>query len=475
MKLERSIVPSMMLLLFCSPALAQSAGEIRLSAREAVERALKHNLDLKYERLAPELSTAPERSADAPFDPMLTAGIDYSRSPGQVSSQRAGLTPVASNGIGGEIGLRKSFGTGTSVEMSLTSEGLFASGGQGSGLDPGYQSGLRLSGRQNLLEGFNRSANLLGLTSARINREVAKRGLIRSAELVGAATLKAYWDLHAARAKLKVQDLALKMSEKTLADTEALIRAGTLSASESISATYAVQSQQRDRVAMAKSVSDARDRLARLMGLVEPGSIATPRLVTMLGPRPKPWRVTRVQLQKLALQRRGDYLALLEQLKLRRAERDAAGHRTLPKLDLVAALSFNGLSGTAADPKNQGDFSTGYWSSYKMKRIGFSAGLLFELPLLGRKKKAEAEIAELKVQRAKVAKQRAVRELSLQLNVAWRAVDVARRQLALTKAAAKAAATKLKNEEARFLAGKITAHILATVQAEVIKERLAKE
>lgn len=444
---------------------------IRITATAAVARALRFNLNLAYEKLAPELSKFPEQAANGPYDLSLSSGLDVSGSPGQVSLQRAGLSPVSSVNLGGDVGLKKDISTGTSLALVFSSTGLFGGGGSKGGLDPAYQTGLRLTARQSLLNGISRSANLLPITSAQMKRQVAIRGLVRTSELVGAATLKAYWSLHAALSKLAIQDIALKMTHKTLQQTQELIRAGKLAASEEIAADYAVQAQRRNRVQMEKAVSDARDKLARLMGLVGPGSMATPPLVTVVGPRPKSWPVNRKQLQELATTRRGDYLALLKQQKLYRAELSAANHRTLPKLDLVAGLSLTGLSGTSDDKA----YDSSYWSSYAMSKLGWSAGLVFDLPLFNHKAKASAELASLKMRRSRVIVDRALQQLSEELNIAWRAVQVARRSFILTKAAAKAAETKLANEEARYKAGKTTAHILATVQSEVFKERLAKE
>lgn len=474
--MKRSCLPPLALaaVLACWPATsaAQAAPGLRMTASEAVARALRSNLDLAYEKLAPDLSDAPLRAAEAAYDLMLSSQLEVSGSPGQVSAERAGLSPVSSTDVSGGIGLRREISTGTSVELGFSSSAL-SGGGARAGLDPAYQSALLLSARQSLLNGISRAANLLPLTSARLTRSIATKNLARTAELVGAATLRAYWDLHAALSKLKIQDLAVRMSEKTLAETEALIAAGKLPASERVSAAYAVQAQQRDRLLIEQQVADGRDKLARLIGLVPPGSRATPPIVTVIGSRPRRWATDREQLQQLALKRRGDYLGLLEQVKLHRAEVAATGHRRLPKLDLVAGLSLSGLSGTSTD--GQSDYPSGYWSSYELRKVGWSAGLVLDVPLFNHKAKADAEAAAIKLHRAEVAVDRAVQALAEELNVAWRGVEMARRELALTKVAVKTAETKLADEEHRYKAGLITAHILATVQAEVLKERLAKE
>jgi len=474
MRISLSLVALLAGLTVCLPPRAARAEPLRVTAQRAVELALQKNLDMAHARLAPDLSDAARRKADATFEPTISSSFDVAGSPGQISQQLAGLSPVSSIDLGGSLGVRKEFSTGTSLEARLSSTALFGGGGSRTGLDPAYQTGINLTARQSLLKGLSRSANEVAVTTARLTRGAARKNLARTAELIAWSTLKSYWDLHAALAKVQIQKVALKMAQRTHAQTVSLIGAGKLPASEEVAANYLVQTQRRDLLTLARQVSNTRDELARLMGLVPAGSTATPEIVTVVGSRPKRWAPSRKQLQRIALKRRGDYLYLLEQLKIHRAELDAARHRRLPTLDLVGGLTLTGLSGTATG-ENGDDYPSGYWSSFGMKRVGWSAGLVFELPLFNNKQKAEIELAELKHRRAKLSVDLAVQALSQELNVALRAVDVARQQLRLTKAAARVAETKLVNEQARYAAGKITAHILSTVQAEVVKERLAKE
>jgi len=448
-------------------------GEVRLTAREAVKRALQHNLSLKADRLDPALTDAAERSAASVFHPVLTSGVDVSGSPGSVSQQRAGLSPVSSTSVGGDVGLRKQFSVGTTIEGSLASSALYG-GGRG-GLDPAYQSGVALTVRQSLLQGISRRANEAPLETARLDRDVATALLRRRAELVAAETLKGYWDLRAARSKVAVQEVALQMTEATRRETEELINAGKLPAAELVSATYAVRSQMRGKVKAEQELQNVRDRMARLIGMVKPRSLATPALVPVSSPRRKRRRWTLTGLQREALQSRGDYKALQIEIEIRKLAEQTARHRLLPKLDLVAGLQLTGLSGETDGSTTGDDYDEGYWSSFALKRLGWSAGLALEVPLGNAEARARRDVAALQARRAELELDLATQALSLELNEAWRAVQTARQELRLTEDAAKVAEAKLANETALYKAGKVSAHILGTVQAEVITERLSRE
>jgi outer membrane protein TolC len=447
---------------------------LRLTPQEAVRRALQYNLNLKLERLDPALTTAGERIAEAAFHPRLFGDTSVAGSPGTVSAEPAGLSPTSTTSVGGDLGLRKDFSVGTSVEGRLSTSGLFG-GGRG-GLDPAYESALSLSARQALLQGNSRSANEGPIQSARLEREAATATLRRQAELVAADTLKSYWDLRAAVAKVAVQDVALQMTEQTLKETEALIGAGKLPASERASAAYAVQLQRRTRVQSERELNNVRDRMARIIGLVDPGSLATPPIVPLSNPRRTPPQWTLPELQRQAIAQRGDYRALQIQTKVRRTEEQVARNRLLPRLDVVAGLELTGLSGDASSTTGGSEeYSPGYWSSYALKRVGWTAGVSLEVPLGNVEAKARRDIAGVQVRRAELSVDVALQALSLELNLAWRNVQWTREQLRLTEEAVRLAESKLANETERYKAGKITAHILGGVQAEAITERLGRE
>jgi outer membrane protein TolC len=446
-----------------------AAEPVRLTPQEAVRRALRENLSLRLDRLDPDLTNLSELIAAAAFRPQLFATADVAGSPGTLSSLGE---PARSTSVIGEVGVKQAFSTGTSLEGRFSTQGLWG-GGRG-GLDPAYETGLTLQARQALLQGVSRTANELSLRSARLTRESALALLRRKAELIALSTLKAYWDLRAAVAKLEIARTALQMTEKTLAETAALIGAGKLAPSEQASSAYTAQVQRRAVLQAEQNLDNARDKLARIIGAVAPHSLDTPELLPSSAPRRTPPQWSLPELQKQALATRGDYKSLLISIQIRRLEEGAAKHKVLPKLDVVAGLT---LSGFAGDP-GAGATSTygrSYWSSYAMKRVGWSAGLSLEVPLGNLEAKARRDLASLQVRRAELSEQVALQDLSLELNLAWRAYQLARRQLGLTEEAAKLAEVKLQNETERYQAGKITAHILSTVQLETIQERLSRE
>ena len=464
----RLLLAGAVLALTLAPARSR-AEEIRLTVRGTVARALQHNLSLRQESLAPALSPGPEEVAESSFEPVLFSDVSGSRSPGQVTFQRAGLAPTSSTNISGQLGLRKSFSTGTSAEIGLSNTAMFGN----APLDPAYQSSLTLTVNQSLLRGISRSANELEVNTARLSREEARRKLRQVGEETASGALEAYFDLHAALAQDAIQALAIQNSETTLRDTRVLIAGGKLAGSEEISVRYTLQTQQRTKLQTEQAVADARDKLARLIGMVRPGSLETPTIVTTETTAAMPDAAELERLRTAALRRRGDYAAALREVALQEARVRALRHRLLPQLNLSGSVFATGLSGTSSPGFGVTD-DEGYWSSYKMSKIGWSAGLSLEVPLGNHKARGELRSAEQELRRARAAADLVQQTIAEELNRAWRAVRLAHDQLALTVTAQEVAQSKLAAEEARYKQGRSTAHTLAQVQMEVIKERLTR-
>ena len=141
------LVLPLALMLVSLPEGRARAKPVRLTPKQAVQRALKHNLGLKYERLAPELTTAPERVARAVFDTTLFSNLNVS---GDVDGLALSYRPGFDTRLDADVGVRKTLVTGTRLEATLG--GLLGFGGDGQ--DPWsatYQAGLTLTVRHPLL------------------------------------------------------------------------------------------------------------------------------------------------------------------------------------------------------------------------------------------------------------------------------------------------------------------------------------
>jgi outer membrane protein TolC len=453
-----------MILILAIPVRTAAAKEIKLTPKQAVNRALKHNLSLQVDRLAPELSGANELAAKAAFDIVL---FGETGATGEVDHTSGIDQTTHGEDVTAAVGVRKKFVSGTTVEARTG--GVVLLKGNNSGLNkPNFQADLSVSVRQSILQGARAAVNKSDINTARLAQKAARLELRRKAELIAAKTLVAYWDLYAALANLKVQQVALKDSKRTYNETVVLARAGKLAHAEKIPNLYLVQTHRRDVILAQKEVANARDKLARLMGMLGPRSMATPRLVPVGRPATALPRLQLKKLQETALKRRGDLQASRVTVDAKKVKVRAARDLLLPKLDLVASVGVTGFKG---DPSNTGS-TTDPRSRPSSRNLAWSVGVVLEVPLGWRAAKAQTELAELAVRRARASVKESTQSISEELNVAWRAVQSAWEVLKLNKKAVELARIKLKNEMDRYRNRKTSAQIIIIMQAELIKEKL---
>lgn len=433
-----------------------------LTPREAVRRAVESNLGLKAARLATDLSEANERAAEASFDTRVVAGIDVGGSVLQMALPRFDIPLRSTLDLEGSVGLQKRFSTGTILGARLAGFFQFDSEDH---LDGSVTTGtFALTLNQPLLRGVSSLANRVAITTARLARQAAEHRLRRQAELLASKVLKAYWDLHDALARARIQRVALGQAKTTVTETEGLIQGQKVAAAELVVARHQVAIQERAVLLADQTVENTRDTLARLMGSVGPRSLETPVFQTQ---EPAPFTGltgTLETLQKEAYRQRGDYLALGIEAQAHGVRVDASRHQLLPKLDLVGGVSVGPrrslIGATATEPSSTGWFN-------------WAVGLAFEYPLGNREARAEVELSELRSQQARVSILEQEQAISEELKLAWRGVRAAQALVKVTTAAVQVAETKLSNEMDKYRAGKSSGQILQIVQTDLIQERLS--
>ncbi len=462
MKIKILLLTLALATLIAAPVRAAEGAPVDLGPRAAVAKALQCNLGLRYEQLSPTLSRALERKAGAVTDPILYGELNLK---GVGDRFTPDARPTWSTSVEAAVGLKKQFFSGTSLDVSLSGNAGLSGGDPITGIGSDGGGSATISVRQPLLQGASPTVNRSGVTSARLDRQAAEATLQRKAEVLASTVLKAYWDLHAAHAQVRIQQVALKTAEKTLQETLDLIKVGRVPAADADSARLQVKVQERALLLAKQAVANQQDHLARLVGMVGPRSLATPEIQTReLTLLAVPTSLD--TLQQTALSHRGDYRAL--KLKVRNAALDVtvAEDGTRPRLDLVGSLAV-GASHDAQAAGSTQPATTG--------RTAFTVGLVFELPVGRQAARAQVDLAVLKRRQAEVAAAESEQAITEELKIAWRAVTSAERLVQLTRRSVAVAETKLNNEQARFRAGKTTAQLLTLVHADLIRERLAHE
>ena len=450
----------------------------KLTPEAAVAFALRNNLSLKIDRLAPELSSAAVKSARAVFDPVafgeVVTGGDASV--GGSSSEQAFQSTSSALDFTAKVGVRKKYKTGTTVETSVSggvARDLQMRSDPESEDQPSSKAALgaqaAVTVRQAILRGRGSKSDKAKLTAAKAERRGARKNLRRKAELLAAETLKAFWELYAAQANVETQRVGLQQSQSLLRETQALIEAGKQPAVEKVAAKYSVQVGRRALLQAKAKVGNARDRLARLMGISRGATQKVPAFSLVASPVDQKPRVDLQELERVALLRRGDHLAKQEDVQGRRAMASAADHELLPRLDLAATVGVGRARSGAGRLSGFGVATPGATG------FNWSVGLVLEIPLNNDSAKAQKLRAHLELRRAETSVEDSKQAIAQEIKISWREVKTAWESLKLTRSAVRLAEMKFQNERERYRAGKSSAQMLTLVQAELLKEKMALE
>jgi outer membrane protein len=200
----------------------------RLSLEDCFKLALEHNLEVRIERVNPEIARYNVSLAYAGYEPAFNFRVihDDSQSPGGLDEFNRPIIASTSqgdsisSGVGGVLPTGLSYNVGGNVRNSSgTSSGLGFQDAGGS---------VSISLRQPMLKNF-------WWDSVRLNIEFSKKELGTSVlflrqQIMGIVTRVevAYYDLIAAEENVRVQEKALELAERLLAENKKRVEVGAL-------------------------------------------------------------------------------------------------------------------------------------------------------------------------------------------------------------------------------------------------------
>ncbi len=337
---------------------AQAAHAESLTPEQALERARRANPDLAAAIADLEAARAEVRAADrARAVPVLRASIDGQHaerfSPtGDGVAQNSDDTISASVDVthttaigtalvfGFDFSNRWSHSNASRASASRTSRTRDLSTTEGITLGPNQSALLTLGVRQPLLKGAGAGPVLSPLRQAQARARAASAAQLAAASQVAHDVLVAYGELWYAQESLAVEDAALALTERQLADTET--RVNILKTVPEIDRLRLAteRASRRQRVLAAKATVTQRQlTLARLMAL----EMAAAR--TLVAAKPPAPEATTAPIPRVeALIARAEAASL--ELAQARAGLDQAKERVrlasddaLPRLDLTGTLS----------------------------------------------------------------------------------------------------------------------------------------
>jgi outer membrane protein TolC len=369
---------------------AQSPAPKPISLQECINMAMQLNLQLRIERYNPKLALDSVMVADSIYDPnyTMTFGRAYNESPPQLFPQAAGLISprseiyndqltMALNGMG-PMGLQYRIPVSIYKRSGNRYYDYINNEFYGE-----YNASAALELTQPLLKNFK-------IDRSRWNLETTKRRLKMSEYELRYQTLiiigdvqLAYYDLITAREMVKVNEKAVELSERLLADNKAKVRAGTLPPLD--------EKQAEAEVAMNK---------ANLIGAKQDLLIKENALKSLIVDKLQDWQnLTLIPSEQLlavpesfdigtswknGLASRPDLLKLRADLERYNYDLKYYKNQTLPDLSLLGTY---GQSGIKSSPENvpEGILSP--------RNINYFAGFRFTIPVFNQAAKSNYRLS----------------------------------------------------------------------------------
>jgi len=419
-----------------------------LSVKQAIERAVAGNADLRRERVAVAQAEARHLAAEGQFDVVFDAAL----ASGRALAPPLSCVPICTESTWVKttdlaLGLSRRLETGGSLRLAATAS-RFASAPLSEAAGPGgsiTSSRLALTFSHPILRGFGTEVTLANLRKARIQQDAAQLGRQMRACNVLRDVVIAYWELAYATQDLAIRRSALDLAQEQLRITKALIGVGRLADADAASVERAIAQRLEDMATGEQILFFRSLDLQRLFGVST--EVSSPLLTATDAPATGAPSVDEAADVGRALAANPQLRALKLGLGLSQADVTTARSTLRPRLDFTGSVGPVGWKPGLGDSVRQ---ASGFGA------LAWSAGLAFELPVENRAARGQMRAAEEELNLAHIdAEDFAVQLRDLVLRAA-RSVRTAGTRVALGQREVAFAQLNLDAERARFQAGRAT-------------------
>jgi outer membrane protein TolC len=450
---------------FFSPAMVNAQDElgatpsvartIELSLQDCISLALQSNLNVRIQRISPQIEDANVALAQGRFDPFfsLNSNVDSVEAPSPTPFI-TGADVQTSNSQGAILSFDDPIFTGGAYGLALNSN-RSKSNSIRQELNPAYRSTFTVNVTQPLLAGFG-AVNQAPIKIARNNKAISLLQL--KAQLIDTLSevQDTYWELVFARENLKVQELALKQARDLLTINERRREVGKSTVSDVLQAQAAVASREADVIAAQDAIKDVEDRLKHVVNMIQEEALWDASISPVDAPGFNPVPVDLEESIAAALQNRPDYAQAKIDLENDQISIQVAKNQRLPRLDLEGSLAFNGLGGQLDEPFSQVG---------KVEHDTWRVGLLLRIPIGGRAESAELRRNQLRKEQNLLALQNLEQQIIVDVRGAVRQLETDRKRIEATEAAEEFSRQALAAEERKYELGLSTSYDLLLFQA----------
>lgn len=488
-------------------------GQTTMGLREAIERVLANNPDLRIVRIQLEEAGYNIRGALGYYDPVVglrgyhtrqvapVASVLAGSPNGKLTSQEFNATPQLTGAfpaLGGTYAL--SF-----VNSRQTSDNQFNT------LNPLYATSVNLNLTQPLWRGLRFDQNRHRVEVARKNRQLSMEQLRLQVIQTVTQAVQAYWELDYARRSLDVQEEAVRLAERQYESNRRQAEQGILAPVDVVAAQTQVAIFQQNLLLAQQQVTQAENNLKTLM------LPSRDDLLWGMAIMPETQVNTDVKLPlldaalKAALSSRPELAEAALNLDINKLDVRLAKDQTRPRVDAFANLTAAGLAGRviAAGPNPISDglnalvayinqlgalsglsgippislaggpppalLVGGYGQSLNNLASGefpvAQVGVQVSLPIRNRTAEAQAAVSQAEGRKLRVARDQVEMAVEADVRNALQAAISARSRLEAAVLASHSAAEQYDSEQRQFQAGTSTTFLVLQRQTDLINAR----
>lgn len=465
--------------LLAQPLVAQEQNTITL--QQAVDLALKNNLNIQVEDFNPEIRQAEVDIQNSRFEALFLAnsGVNDQAVPSGSALQGFGSTSTTTVDYNFTLQQLLNFGTSYSVDFRnsrTNTNRRFTS------LNPAWDTSLFATFTQPLMRNFGKSVTLMPLNIAKQNQIASDYRLKQRVMDIVLQVEQDYWDLVFARKDLDVKKQSLTAAQDLYNNNKKQVEVGTMAPLEVVVAEAEVAAREEGLIASEALIHNNEDRLKTLvLGDVE-SAMWTSEWVPSDEPTIAGMNITEQEAIQQAIAENPDLKALTADMESRKLDTQLAHNALRPQLDLKASLGFSGLGGRTlifqdddpfTNPNPIGAVAGGYGDSLSnmFDNPTYNLGFVVSIPLGNKAAKSSYIRADLTTKQAERTLENARQLLSLNVRTTLRNLQSDLKRLDAARASRTLQEKKLDAERKKLNVGLSTNHVVLQFQDDLAKSQ----
>ena len=319
-----------------------SGAELRISLAQAMEMAFMNNPDLRSSRLDYEIARINVEQVKAQYDPYLSVGGNFSR------SNRPTSTPAFGNENRVDsvsLGTGVSTPSGGNLSMSW-SNSKTESNSSFMTLNPSYSSDFSVNASQPLLKnGLDWRGNQLKQRTNDLRR--AEINLKSKALETASRVEDAYWSLVKARMNREIAERGVARAQSQFDLTQAQVRVGLAAEVSLLQAQANLESNRVDLIRNEAELARTENNLKDLLYFQTEESLAGVAIIPSDMPSAAEFKIIAREFLDSAISKNYTLKQLELNLENTKIDTRQSRNQLLPQLDFNGALSLSGLAGRA--------------------------------------------------------------------------------------------------------------------------------